>query len=206
MTLGAAPDAGPTIQEDRHRLYQQPFPTGDYSFMQLAFVVDDVIEASRRWADLQGVGPFFVLPDRGPAIVRHRDVETSLHCRMAVSQAGPLQIELIEQLTDGPSVYRDIHGPVGVGAHHLCTMTRDYDKSVAHYVDRGLELAAEQHAEGIGRVCYIDTSKELGLMTEIVEWSDAFLAMLSGTARACARWDGTDPVRVLRLTGGYDVA
>jgi hypothetical protein len=189
---------------ERYRCYQQPFPSGDYSFFQLAFAVDDVVEAARRWVELQGVGPFFVLPDRGPATVRYRGSETELHTRLAVSQAGPLQIELVEQVSDCPSVFRDLYGPGEVGAHHLCTMTRDYDGSVGHYRERGCELIAEQDAPGIGRVGYIDTTSALGLVTEIVEWSDGFLRMLSGTARACARWDGSDPVRVLRLEGGYD--
>ena len=38
----------------------------------------------------------------------------------AFAQAGPMQIELIEQHTDGPSVYRDMF-PAGTGGfHHLC--------------------------------------------------------------------------------------
>ena len=44
------------------------------------------------------------------------------------------------------------------------------------------------------------------MMTEVVEWSDGFLTMLSKTARVCANWDGTDPVRIMRVSGGYDSA
>jgi Glyoxalase/Bleomycin resistance protein/Dioxygenase superfamily len=183
---------------ERHTLYQQPFPSGDYSYMQLAFIVDDVVTAANRWADVHGVGPFFVLPDRGPMVVRYHGTEAELHTRIAVSQAGPLQIELIEQLSDAPSVYRDIYGLGESGAHHLCTMTRDYDRTAAHYADKGYALIAEMDAPGLGRVGYIDTFKDFGLITEIVEWSDDFLTVLSKTARACSKWDGTDPVRFTR--------
>jgi Glyoxalase/Bleomycin resistance protein/Dioxygenase superfamily len=192
---------------DPFRLYQQPFPSGDYCYTQLAFVVPDVIAAAHRWVDVHGVGPFFVLPDRGPATVRYRGTKTSLHTRIAVSQAGPLQLELIEQLSvDTPSVFRELYGPSDVGAHHLCTMTADYDVAVAHYESRGYSLVAELDAPGLGRVGYVDTSRDFGLMTEVVQWSDAFHTMLSKTARVCAGWDGTDPVRLMRETGGYDSA
>ena len=38
-----------------HRLFEQPWPEGEYRMFQLGFVVDDVLEASARWAPgLQG--------------------------------------------------------------------------------------------------------------------------------------------------------
>jgi Glyoxalase/Bleomycin resistance protein/Dioxygenase superfamily len=184
------------MSDDRYRLYQQAFPTGDYSFMQLAFVVDDVEAAAHRWVEAHGVGPFFVLPDNGPARVVHRGVETQLHTRIAVTQTGPLQIELVQQLSDNASVFRDLYGSGEGGAHHLCTLVADYDASVAHYAGLGYELAAEQYAPGLGRVGYIDTAAGLGVMTELVERSPAFLAMLAKTASICATWDGTHPVRL----------
>lgn len=188
------------------RLLQQPFPTGDYTFLQLGVVVDDVVEAARRWSDVHGVGPFFVLPDNGPAQVRYRGAHASVHYRTAVSQAGPLQIELIQVLSPGPNVYTDVFGASGTGVHQICSMTRAYDRSIAHYRARGYEIMAEQDAVGLGRVGFVDTVADFGFVTELVEWSDVFLAALSRTARVCAGWDGvTDPVRVLRPTGGYDV-
>jgi hypothetical protein len=187
------------------RLYQQPFPTGDYTFLQLGFLVDDVVAASRRWVDAHGVGPFFVLPDTGPVRVTHRGVDTTVHYRTSVSQAGPLQIELIQLLSDGANVYRDVFGEGRTGLHQVCSMTRDYDASIAHYTRLGYEVMAEQQAAGLGRVGYVDTVADFGFVTELVEWSDAFLRSLSKTARACAGWDGSDPIRILRPTGGYDI-
>ena len=189
------------------RLFQQPFPGGGYCYVQLAFVVPDLIVAAHKWVDVHGVGPFFVLPDNGPATVRYRGTETKLHTRIAVSQAGPLQIELIEQVSaDAPSVFRGLYGHDEVGVHHLCTMTAVYDVAVAHYESRNYSLVAELDAPGLGRVGYVDTSRDFGLMTEVVQWSDAFHTMSSKTARACATWDGSDPVRLMRAAGGYDAA
>ena len=50
------------MSDEQFRWYQQPFPTGEYTFMQLASLVDDVVAAAQRWVDVYGVGPFYVLP------------------------------------------------------------------------------------------------------------------------------------------------
>jgi hypothetical protein len=193
------------MTDDRYRLYQEPFPDGDYRYFQLAFVVDNAIDAARRWVDVQGVGPFFVLPDRNPSIVNHRGVETEVFTRLAVSQVGPLQIELVEQLSDGPSPFHDVYGADGTGVHHMCAMTHDYDRSIDHYRSHGYEVVSEQFAVGLGRVAFVDTVEHFGLMTEIVEWNDDFHTILSKTDHVCSKWDGRDPVRLMRPEGGYDL-
>ena len=41
-----------------HRLFQQPWPDGEYRFFQLGFVVDDLFAAADRWVQVYGVGPW----------------------------------------------------------------------------------------------------------------------------------------------------
>jgi Glyoxalase/Bleomycin resistance protein/Dioxygenase superfamily len=193
MTSAAAPD--------QIRLYQQPFPSGDYSFLQLAFVVDDLVAAARRWAEVHGVGPFFVFP-RAKVDARYRGRPSPLEYQIAVSQAGPVQIELVHQHCDQPSVYRDIYARGQSGAHHLATVTDAFAATQAHYERLGYVAVTELHS-GFGRVAYFDTTADLGLVTEVIESSPDFLRSLARTARVCAEWDGRDPVRILR-SGGYD--
>ena len=40
-----------------NRFYQEPWPEG-FRFFQLAFIVDDLVVAARKWADVYGIGPF----------------------------------------------------------------------------------------------------------------------------------------------------
>ncbi len=179
-----------------HRLVQDPFPSGDYSWFQLAFVVDDLEAAALRWVEAHGVGPFFVLPATGPRPARYRGEPSELDLQLAVTQAGPVQIELVHQRCDNPSVFRDVYGAGQAGVHHLATMTDDFDATLAHHRELGHEPVTELDA-GTGRVAYLDTMGPLGLMTEVVERSEAFTRMLAGTARVCASWDGTDPIRTV---------
>jgi hypothetical protein len=185
------------VTPDRFRLVQDDFPSGGYSWFQLAFVVDDLEAAARRWIEAYGVGPFYVLPATGPRPARYRGEPSELDTQLAVTQAGPVQIELVHQRCDNPSVFRDVYAAGQAGVHHIATMTDDYDAAVDHYAGLGYVPVTELDT-GMGRVAYVDTMGALGVMTEIVERSEAFTRSLAGTARVCASWDGTDPIRQVR--------
>jgi hypothetical protein len=120
--------------------------------------------------------------------------------QIAVAQAGPVQIELIEQRCDRASVFRDLFAAGQSGFHQLCTVAPDYDGKKGYFAALGYELACEITAAG-NRVSYFDTVRDFGFFTEVVEASPEFLAQLAGIAQACAQWDGSDPIRLLTRDG-----
>lgn len=79
-----------------HRLFEQPWPDGDFRFFQLGHVVDDVLAGASRWASAFGIGPFHVLPVLEQQAT-DGDEMRSLRIQVAVAQAGPVQIELNQQ-------------------------------------------------------------------------------------------------------------
>jgi Glyoxalase/Bleomycin resistance protein/Dioxygenase superfamily len=182
-----------------YRLFQQPWPDGEFRFFQLGFLVEDLLGAAERWTRVHGVGPFHVLP-RVAAACTYRGAQTQLDLQVAVAQAGPVQIELIEQFCDRPSVYRDLFGKGESGFHQVCTVTRDYGGKKAHYERLGYQLVSEMSA-GSTRVGFYDTVRDFGFFTEVVESSPSFLAHVAKIAQTCAAWDGTDPVRLLTREG-----
>jgi hypothetical protein len=182
-----------------HPLFQQPWPEGDYRFFQLGFLVDDLIEAANKWARVFGVGPFHVMPEFESHMM-YRGQKTTLTAQVGVSQAGPVQIELIHQHCDTPSVYREWTQGGSSALHQLATVTPDYDGRKAHYEALGYQVAAENLSSRV-RVAYIDTAADFGFYTEVVEQSPGFLANLHKISETCAAWDGTDPVRYLGSDG-----
>jgi hypothetical protein len=185
-----------------HPLYEQPWPDGEFRFFQLGFLVEDVLAAAATWARVFGVGPFHVLPIAEQHAI-YRGAENSISIQVAVAQAGPVQIELIQQLCDRPSIFRDWHRGRISGLHQLCTVTSDYDGKKAHYQALGYELASETTTTRY-RVAHFDTSADFGFYTEVVEHTPQFVAQLDNISQTCAAWDGTDPVRLL-TRGGYRV-
>jgi len=182
-----------------HRLFQQPWPEGEYRLFQLGFIVHDLLDESARWANVFGVGPFHILP-RVETPCTYRGTESAVDVQIGVAQAGPVQIELIQQNCDRSSVYRDLVDKGESGFHQLCTVTADYDGKIAYYEQLGYELATEMDVRG-QRLAYFDTVDDFGFFTEVVEETPGFLESLDKIAQTCAQWDGSDPVRILTRDG-----
>jgi Glyoxalase/Bleomycin resistance protein/Dioxygenase superfamily len=186
-----------------HPLFEQSWPEGEYRFFQLGLVVDDIVSAARRWSTTFGIGPFHVLPVVDQQLTHAGGDVRDLRIQVAVAQAGPVQIELIHQHCDTPSLYRDWSKGGTSAFHQMATVTSDYVAKLAHFEALGYEVAAESLG-GSFRVAYVDTVAAFGFYTEIVEHTPRFLEQLHAIARTCATWDGTDPVRLL-TRGGYGV-
>jgi len=74
---------------------------------QNGYVVRDVEAAMKHWTEVLGVGPFFYFERVPIEGFRYRGEPSPLEASIALANSGPLQIELIEQRNDAPSMYRD---------------------------------------------------------------------------------------------------
>jgi hypothetical protein len=187
------------MNKPEHPLFEQPWPEGEFRFFQLGYLVESVLETAAAWARVFGVGPFLVRPPSETLATYHGDA-APITLEVAVAQAGPVQIELIQQHCDRPSVFREWLGGRASALHQLCTVTPDYEGKKRQYQQLGYELASEID-NGTWRLAYFDTSGDFGFYTEVVEQTPGALAQLSSLSRLCARWDGTDPVRLLTADG-----
>ena len=178
--------------------FEQTWPDGDYRMFQVGVVVDDLLTACGDFARVFGMGPFHVFP-RIETDCWYRGADTKVDLQIAVTQAGPVQFELIQQHCHRPSVYRELAGH-GTRIHQLCTITSQYQAKKAWYAEQGYPLVSEMHVRG-QHVGFIDTLADFGFYTELAEDVPGFVEGLTRVSRACAEWDGTDPVRILTKDG-----
>jgi len=164
--------------------------------IQAAFIVNDLEDAVRRWLATARVGPFFIIPHAKVECVLYRGAPAVLDFSAALAQAGPLQIELIQQHSDTPSAYRDVYPKGREGFHHVCMMTNDFDAELARHAAEDSPTAT-QGAFGDMRFAYVDTRARLGHMTEIIEDRASIKEMFKLIADACASWNGENPIRYL---------
>lgn len=166
---------------------------------QNSYVVPDLDAALKHWTENLGVGPFYLYSHMNLGETTYRGAPSELDASLALAKAGNVQIELIEQHSDTPSAYRDLFpkGSPG-GFHHVAVWADDFDAAVAQYEALGYEAATTGGSPDIGgRFAYMDTSKDLGIMVEVVERSkdiDDFIDMIADAAKD---WDGSDPVRLI---------
>ncbi|MDA0339215.1 MAG: VOC family protein [Proteobacteria bacterium] len=165
-------------------------------FLQAAWIVNDLEQAVERWLKTTRVGPFFIIPHVSVENALYRGTPTTIDFSGALAQAGPMQIELIQQHSDTPSAYRDTFAPGQEGFHHVCGFIEDFDAEVEHYRQQDSPLAFEG-AFGDMRFGYVDTRASVGFMTEVIEDRDSIRQMFKMVADAAIDWDGADPIRTL---------
>ena len=165
--------------------------------MQLGFVVPDLEQAMEHWSGAMGVGPFFVMQHIKFAEMFYKGKPTTFDMSVGLAQWGAVQIELIQQFDDVPSIYSEFPGRERGGLQHLGVMTRSVADDLARLRGRGIEpVQWGSTANGI-RFAYVSTDQHPGAMIELIEHGpaiDGFFGMVRDAAR---NWDGSQPVRRL---------
>lgn len=164
-------------------------------FFQSSWVVRDIQAAMRRWVATTGVGPFFLNPDAMVREGRYRGTPTAPRYSVALAQSQGMQIELIEQHDQVPSIYRDIGDPGEAGTfHHMACFVDDAEAEFARYAALGAPLAFDGWF-GTMRLGYVDTRHQLGCMIEVLEHNADVERLFGLIAAAAVGWDGSDPIR-----------
>ena len=167
------------------------------SFLQAAWVVDDLDAAIQRWLETTSVGPFFVIRNV-ETTVDHRGRPSTVEFSFALGQSGGMQIELIEQHNNAGSAYRDSAPGGSPALHHVCALVDDVAAERERFRQLGIEVAHEgTFGPNQMEFIYYDTREQIGCMTELLGPDDANLKMMERIAAAGAEWDGSDPVRSL---------
>lgn len=164
-------------------------------YMQIAWVVPDLHAAIEHWARQAGVGPFFYFDDvvYENAIYRGEPWQP-VRFHAVIAQAGPMQIELIEQIEEGPSMFRELVPPGESRLHHMSTYTHDFEGDLAHYRSSGAEVVFSGLMKG-APVCWLDTVGTLGFMTELITANPLKEQVFAMFREAAQDWDGIDPIR-----------
>ena len=164
---------------------------------QLAYFVPDVRIAAREHHRLYGSGPFLVADSIPLARSSHRGVEDArpLDHSSAYGQWGELMVEFVQQNDHRPSAFHDLF-PAGSGrsgVHHVAVFVDDIDAAIAAFGSAGRETAL--HAQtGTGLTfAMIDTSADLGHMTELYEGRQV-QGFYDTVRQAAGGFAGGDPI------------
>jgi catechol 2,3-dioxygenase-like lactoylglutathione lyase family enzyme len=160
---------------------------------QFAYVVTDIDESLSRWASV-GVGPWFVMRSM-PIPGTYREATSEPIITMALANSGDMQIELIQQHNNAPSIYREFLDVGRVGMHHVAYWTEDFDETMAKVTAAGYRTAQAGRSSGTG-FAYVDGGPAAEFV-EVMELTEMTRAMMDHIRDTAATWDGTDPIRNL---------
>src|SRR5258708_7461142 len=93
---------------------------------QNGYVVRDIDAALKFWTEVLRVGPFFYVPSVKVDWFRYRGTASPVEMSIALANSGDLQIELIQQRNDAPSMYRDFLDRHGEVLQHMSYWSTDY--------------------------------------------------------------------------------
>ena len=166
------------------------------SVVQMAWVVNDLEEAAHRFHRIYRCGPFLMNRHIKLGDPRYRGIPMRTDFSTALAQAGDVQIELIQQHDDTPSVYRDLHAAGSEGFHHVAMIVPDVAEEVERYRALGFAAAFEGRF-GNAEFAYVDTVPAIGHMTEILPDNDMLRGFFGMVRRAAEDWDGREVIREL---------
>lgn len=161
----------------------------------MAYVVEDIHLAMDTWVKRLKVGPWFLLSSFTGVDALYRGRPTDASVSLAMSFAGHMMIELIQEHRKVPSVYREAIEKRGYGFHHWGIASKDFDGDLARYEGLGYDVAFHARVPTGGRVAYMDTTADLPGMVELIELGAGFDAVFNRFHRASIGWEGEDPVR-----------
>jgi len=170
---------------DRHRLAACGQP------MQLAFVPKDVGKALEYWTGTMGAGPFFHLPNISLENTLYKGAPTAPVFSLWLGYWGDMQIELIAQHNDAPSIYRDAADDRRL--HHVCVLVEDFEQALQ--ASGGMERLQQADVPGGGAVLYAQPA--FGPIVELLKPAPGTADLFATMRSAHHGWDGRKPVRPL---------
>jgi hypothetical protein len=163
---------------------------------QNGYVVRDLAGAIDAWLHI-GVGPWLLLPHLTQTGSVYRGEPTEPVVSIAFANSGDIQLELIEQEDDSPSIYREFLDAGREGFHHLAWWADDFGTVSRAAQDAGWPIVHAGNAGGMAQFAYYDAGGVTSTVIEIMELTDATRWLVATVRDAAADWDGSDPVRNL---------
>ena len=122
---------------------------------QIGIVVRDIDAAMRHWIDVCGVGPWFYAEKLPVTAFSYRgDAHDDIHISVALANSGDVQLELIQQRCDAPSMYRDFLAASPEGMQPWCSWPEDYDAKLERALASGYSVG-QNGDSARGRFVYL---------------------------------------------------
>lgn len=164
---------------------------------QNGYIVKDIEQAMQEWLKL-GIGPWFYLEKATIDEFHYKGQPHNIDLKIALANSGEVQIELIQQVDDVPSMYQDFLGSGREGLQHIAYWTEDYDQAYQHIKDLGFEVVQEGQIGGPqGRLAYFDAEAAIGTALEISEMTGSKKQIYDYIKNASIDWNGKKPIRKL---------
>jgi len=162
---------------------------------QMGFVVRDIDKAMRHWVEICGVGPWYLaerLPLNGFWYKEQR--YDDIHLTIALANSGDVQLELIQQRDDTPSLYREFLAAGRERLQHWSSWPENYHELLDRAVKNGWTIGQRGESPR-GPFVYFLNEGHPGTVIEMAELTPTRRRIFDAVREAAVGWDGSDPIR-----------
>ena len=136
------------------------------NFGQVGIIVKDIEKAEKNLRDI-GIGPFGPLNAEPTVRWEENGKPTQVKLKMRFAKIGPLEIELIEPISECmQKEYLDNHGE---GIQHYSFFVDDIDAVVKYMAKKGYKVVQRGWRPTKGGYAFFDTQEKCGFMLEIIQ-------------------------------------
>jgi hypothetical protein len=162
---------------------------------QVGIVVSDIQAAMKHWVEVCGVGPWFYADKLPVTSFAYRGTSyDDVHISVALANSGDVQLELIQQRCDTPSMYRDFIQAGREGMQHWSSWPEDYDAKLEYALANGYEIG-QQGDSARGRFVYLWNEGHPGTVIEMAHMNPDRRRIFDSIREAAVGWDGSNPIR-----------
>lgn len=165
---------------------------------QNGYVVKDLQATMDYWITKHGVGPWFVFNHIETDWFQYKGSDSDPDMTIALANSGDLQLELIQQHNDAPSLYKDFLDAGFEGLQHVSYWTTEFKALHEGLIKDGFTMGHEGQIGGDqGRFCYFDWDGPPGSVVEISDISGPKGEFFSHIRNAALEWDGANAIQVI---------
>lgn len=163
---------------------------------QIAFLCRDLAASMAFYSSHFGVGPWFIMDRVTLTDCTYRGAPCEISLSAALAAWGPLQIELLQQHDDKPSIYRDWYQRAFTREvlHHVAYWVEDLEGAIARARNDGFQVEQEGWVPRGGFV-YLTHPDNPDQVLELTERTAARDAFNTAIADAATGWAGDAPRR-----------
>ncbi len=160
---------------------------------QFGFIIPDLDAAITQWVNL-GVAPWLVVRELHMEGCWYRGEQSSPVISIAFSNSGDMQIELIQQHDDTPSIYREFVTATGGGFNQIAYWVEDVDAVRTAAVAAGWSEVWRGDGGSQVQFSYLEHPDSPVPIVELSELNDATRSMGDTVRMAAEAWTPGQPV------------
>jgi hypothetical protein len=161
---------------------------------QVGIVVRDIEKAMHHWVDVCGIGPWFYAEQLPMSEFRYKGRVYDIKVSIALANSGDVQLELIQQRCDSPSLYRDFLAAGHEGMQHWSSWPENYQEIRERALSSGWQIGQEGDTPR-GPFIYFLNEGHPGTIVEMAEATPTRMRIFEAVRKAALGWDGSDPIR-----------